>query len=65
MQNWIVQNRTICIKIDLALNNQQRSICRKNPNNLYFFNASGVSEFLPLHKRPVIFNFLQKSIIGV
>ena len=29
--NWIVWNRTdICIKMDLALDNQQRLICHKN-----------------------------------
>ena len=31
--NWIVWNRTIFIKMDLALNNLQRSICHKKPNN--------------------------------
>ena len=32
--NWIVLNRTICIKIDLALNNLQRLICHKaQPTN--------------------------------
>ena len=29
MLNWIVWNRTICIKMDLALNNLQRLICHK------------------------------------
>ena len=33
MLNWIVWNRTIFIKMDLALNNLQRLICHKNPNN--------------------------------
>ena len=27
--NWIIWNRTICIKMDLALNNLQRLICHK------------------------------------
>ena len=27
--NWIVWNRTICIEMDLALNNQKRLICHK------------------------------------
>ena len=31
--NWIVWNRTIFIKIDLALNNLQRLICHKTLNN--------------------------------
>ena len=30
MLNWIVWNRTICIKMHLALNNLQRLICHKN-----------------------------------
>ena len=29
MLNWIVLNRTIFIKMDLALSNLQRLICRK------------------------------------
>ena len=29
MLNWIVWNRTICIKMDVALNNLQRLICYK------------------------------------
>ena len=29
MLNWIVWNRTICVKMDLALNNLQRLICHK------------------------------------
>ena len=29
MLNWIVYNRIICIKMDLALNNRQRLICHK------------------------------------
>ena len=34
MLNWIVWNRTICIKMDLALNNLQRLICHKTqPTN--------------------------------
>ena len=34
MLNWIVWNRTICIKMDLALNDLQRLICDKNqPTN--------------------------------
>ena len=55
--NWIVRNRTIFIKMDLALNNLQRLICHKlnQPTNylsIYlsifhfsslFFNDSSVS----------------------
>ena len=33
MINWIVWNRTIYIKMDLALNNLQKLICHKTPNN--------------------------------
>ena len=33
MLSWIIWNRTIFIKIDLALNNLQRLICHKNPTN--------------------------------
>ena len=33
MLNWIVWNRTIFIKMDLALNNLQKLICQKNPTN--------------------------------
>ena len=33
MLNWIVWNRTICIKMDLALNNLQRLICHKIKSN--------------------------------
>ena len=34
MLNWIVWNRTICIKMDLALNNLQGLICHKTqPTN--------------------------------
>ena len=43
MLNWIVWNRTISIKMDLALNNLQRLICSNNqPNNQpnSFSNAS-------------------------
>ena len=34
MLDWIIWNRTICIKMDLALNNRQRLICHKTqPTN--------------------------------
>ena len=40
--NWIVWNRTIFFKMDLALNNLQRLICRKTQINKHFF----VKEYL-------------------
>ena len=27
--NWIIWNRTVCIKMDLVLNNLQRLMCHK------------------------------------
>ena len=40
--NWIVWNRTICIKIDLALNNLQRLTCHKTQTTKLSFVMSAV-----------------------
>ena len=54
--NWIVWNRTICVKMDLALNNLQRLICHKTQATLHDCrgNCGGLSSFTNLYMIQII-----------
>ena len=61
MVNWIIGNRTICIKMDLALNNLQMLICHKTQPTvillwMFHSNRNYISDVpLQLHSKLYIF----------